>query len=129
MRIRSMDLIYSAAGLKPEDIYVFTDFNFLNPTHIFKLLSKWLNVDISKDIALFREISYVLQGRPRFFTSFLHKLINSTDVNECFRNYVRDMTTNFDSSLSNSSPYFFWKDRIYWVIQPVEKNPQVLEPD
>jgi hypothetical protein len=34
MRIRSMDLIYSAAGLKPEEIYIFTDFNFLEPNHI-----------------------------------------------------------------------------------------------
>ena len=62
MRIRSMDLIYSAAGLKPEEIYIFTDFNFLEPTHIFKLLCKWLKVEVSKNVALFEEISNVLQG-------------------------------------------------------------------
>ena len=80
MRIRSMDLIYSAAGLKPEEIYIFTDFNFLEPTHIFKLLCKWLKVEVSKNVALFEEISNVLQGRPRFFTSFLHKLMDSSDI-------------------------------------------------
>ena len=122
MRIRCMDLIYSAAGLKPAEIYIFADFNFLEPTHIFKLLSKWLKVEVSKNIDLFEEISNVLQGRPRFFTSFLHKLISSSDINDCFRSYVRDMTTNFDSSLSNSSLYFFWKQRIDWTIQPIERT-------
>ena len=122
MRIRSMDLIYSAAGLKPEEIYIFTDFSFLEPTHIFKLLCKWLKVEVSNNVALFEEISNVLQGRPRFFTSFLHKLINSSDINNCFRSYVNEMTTNFDSSLSSSSPYFFWQQRIDWSIQPIEKT-------
>jgi hypothetical protein len=122
MRIRSMDFIYPAAGLKPEEIYMFTDFNFLEPTHIFKLLCRWLKVEVSKNVALFEEISNVLQGRPRFFTSFLNKLMNSPDINNCFRSYIRDMTTNFDSSLSNSSPYFFWQQRIDWTIQPIERT-------
>jgi hypothetical protein len=42
MRIRSMELLYSAAAAKPEEIYVFTDFNYLEPTHGFKSLSMWL---------------------------------------------------------------------------------------
>ncbi|KAJ3268318.1 hypothetical protein HDV01_003119 [Terramyces sp. JEL0728] len=122
MRIRSMELIYSAAGAKPEEIYIFTDFNFLEPSHIFKLLSIWLKVNMTEYVALFQEISTLLQGRPRFFTSFLHKLIDSPDINGCFRSYVRDMTTNFDSALSNSSPYFFWQQRIDWTIQPIERT-------
>ena len=32
------------------------------------------------------------------------------------------MTTNFDTSLSNSSLYFFWQQRIDWTIQPIERT-------
>jgi hypothetical protein len=127
-RIRCFDLIYSSNGLQPEGIYIFTDFNFLESTHIFKLLCKWLKrVDVSKNVAHFEEISNILQGRPRFFTSFLSKLIVSSDINNCFCNYVRDMTTNYDSAMSNSSPYYFWEQRIDWTIQPIEKNTHAFE--
>jgi hypothetical protein len=88
----------------------------------------WLNIDMSEHFTLLEEISTILQGRPRFFTSFLHKLIDSPDINRCFREYVRDMTTDFDSSLSHASPYFFWKERIDWTIQPiVTKNSSAFE--
>lgn len=119
MRIRNMELMYSAAGIKPGDIHIFTDFNFLKPTHIFNLMSKWLKVDIAKNLSIYEEISNILQGRPRFFMSFLHSLIDSSDVENCFRRYVRDMTTKYDSSLSSAAPYFFWKDRIHWTIEPI----------
>jgi hypothetical protein len=128
MRIRCFDLMHYSAGLKPEEIYIFTDFNFLESTHIFKLLCKWLKrVEVSKNVAHFEEISNILQGRPRFFTSFLHKLIVSSDINNCFCRYVEDMTTNYDSALSNSSPYYFWEQRIDWTIQPIEKNTHAFE--
>ena len=122
MRIRNMDLIYSAAGVKTGEIYLFTDFNFLEPTHIFKLLCKWLKVEVSKNVALFEEISNVLQGRPRFLTSFLHELMDSSDINKCFRSYVNDMTTNVDPSLNESSLYLFWKQRIDMTIQPIQRT-------
>jgi hypothetical protein len=65
MRIRSMELLYSAAGGKEDGIYIFTDFNFLEPSHIFKLLGKWLTVTINEiNVRLFQEISHILQGRP-----------------------------------------------------------------
>ena len=128
MRIRSMELLYSAAGGKEDGIYVFTDFNFLEPSHIFKLLGKWLTVTINEsNVRLFQEISQILQGRPRFFISFLHKFIISNDIDDCFRSYVRDMTTNYDSALSDSSPYSFWEQRIVWTIQPIEKNTHAFE--
>jgi hypothetical protein len=123
-----MELLYSAAGGKEDGIYIFTDFNFLKPSHIFKLLGKWLTVTINKEtVPLFQEISQILQGRPRFFISFLHKFINSKDIDYCFRSYVRDMTTNYDSALSDSSPYSFWQQRIVWTIQPIEKNTHAFE--
>ncbi|KAI3659470.1 hypothetical protein MP638_004532 [Amoeboaphelidium occidentale] len=122
MRIRNMDLMYSAAGIKPGNIHIFTDFNFLKPTHIFNLMSKWLKVDIAKNLSLYEEISNILQGRPRFFMSFLHRLIDSSDVEGCFRRYVRDMTTNYDSSLSSTAPYFFWEERIHWTIEPINSS-------
>jgi len=128
MKIRSMELLYSAAGGKEDGIYIFTDFNFLEPSHIFQLLGKWLTVTINDiNVRLFQEISLFLQGRPRFFISFLHKFIISNDIDDCFRSYVRDMTTKYDSALSDSSPYSFWKQRIDWTIQPIEKNTCAFE--
>lgn len=127
MRIRSMELLYSAAGGKEDGIYIFTDFNFLEPSHIFKLLGKWLSVTINeRNVGLFQEISQTLQGRPRFFISFLHKLIKSNDIDHCFRSYVNDMTSQ-GSGLSYSSLYCFWNQRIDWTIQPVEKNTSAFE--
>ena len=128
MRIRSMELLYSAAGGKEAEICIFTEFNYLKPSHIFKLLGKWLSVTIDEsNVRLFEEISQIFQGRPRFFISFLHNLIKSNDIDDCFRMYVRNMTTNYDSALSDSSPYFFWKQRIGWIIQPIEKNTHDFE--
>jgi len=121
-------LLYSAAGGKEGRVYIFTDFNFLESSHIFKLLGKWLTVTINEiNVCLFQEISQVLQGRPRFFISFLHKFITSNDIELCFRNYVRDMTTNYDSDMSDSSLYSFWKQRIDWTIQPIEKTTRTFE--
>lgn len=122
MRISSMELIYSAAGSKPEGIYIFTDFTFLEPSHIFKLLPKWLKVDATEYVDVFQEISNVLQGRPRFLISFLHKLINSSDIDGCFRSYVKNMTTECGPESVDSSIYSFWKQRIDWSIQPLEKT-------
>ncbi|KAK5673132.1 hypothetical protein QVD99_000590 [Batrachochytrium dendrobatidis] len=120
MRICTMDLIYSSAGLKPEDVFVFTDFNYLKPSEIFKLLSMWLRIDISKNIDLLQEISHSLQGRPRLVTSFLHKLINSTDIDGCYRGYIEEMTTKSGMYSPHSSFYCFWKDRIDWSIKPIK---------
>ena len=108
-------MMYPSAGIKPEEVYVFTDFNFLESSQILKLLSLWIRVkEMSALVPLFQEISILLQGRPRFFTSFLQQLINSSDINGCFRSYAKALTTNFDSSLFDSSPYYFWKARIDW---------------
>ena len=122
MSIRNMDLLHSAAGTKPSEIYIFTDFNFLKASEIFKLLSKWLDVDLQSNLSLFEEISYCLQGRPRFITTFLEKLIYSSDINDCFRSYIRDMTTKYDSALYNSSLYYFWEQRIGWIIEPFNET-------
>ncbi|KAJ2989876.1 hypothetical protein HDV02_004733 [Globomyces sp. JEL0801] len=122
MRIRSMDLFSSAAGNKIDEVCLFTDFNYLKPSEIFQLLSKWLNVDQEENLVLFEEIANLLQGRPRFITSFLHKLIYSSDINGCFREYARDMTTRYDPSLGNSSPYYFWEQRISWTFGPIDKK-------
>ena len=34
---------------------------------------------------------------------------------------------NYDSALSDSSPYSYWKQRIDWTIQPIEKNTHAFE--
>ncbi|KAJ3265369.1 hypothetical protein HDU76_012057, partial [Blyttiomyces sp. JEL0837] len=118
-----MDLMYSAAAGKPADIRIFTSFNYLKPEMIFKLCSKWIQGDIvEKNQPLFKEISVFLQGRPRFFISFLHRLVESDDIDgvkQCFKDYCLAMTTNSDSSLHHSSMYYFWKDRLDWSIEPL----------
>ncbi|OAJ32751.1 hypothetical protein BDEG_28635 [Batrachochytrium dendrobatidis JEL423] len=57
MRICIMDLIYSAAGLKPEDILIFTDFNYLKSSDIFKLLSMCQRIlTFKKSHSLFKAV-------------------------------------------------------------------------
>ena len=124
MRIRNIELLYSAAGGKEKEIYTFTDFNYLKPLDICQLLYKWLKIKLQ--IEVLEQISRMLQGRPRFFFSFLREVIvskdviDSNDVIGCFHRYLRDMTTKYDPNLENSSLYFFWKDRINLIIEPVK---------
>ncbi|OAJ41499.1 hypothetical protein BDEG_25082 [Batrachochytrium dendrobatidis JEL423] len=120
MRICIMDLTYSAAGLKPDNMLIFTDFNYLKSSDIFKLLSMWLKVDVSKNIDL-QKVSQSLQGRPRLLTSFLHKLVDSTDIDGCYRGYIKEMTTKSGMYSPHSSFYCFWEDRIGRVIESIEK--------
>ena len=119
MRIRNMEILYSATGVKEDGIFIFTDFNYLEPENISSLLHLWLKIKLQDE--LHKKISYMLQGRPRFLISFLHKLIESNDVARCFDHYVSNMTTCNDSPSDHSvsSPYFFWKNRIDWTIEPV----------
>ncbi|KAI9335693.1 hypothetical protein BDR26DRAFT_936336 [Obelidium mucronatum] len=120
MRIRNMELMYSAAGMKAADLYVFSRFTYLKPSHILELCQKWIHhFQFTKNCAVFEEMSNFLQGRPRFFISFLHKLVTSNDISGSFRNYRVHMTTNADSTLAASAPYYFWKDRLDWTIEPV----------
>ncbi|KAI8828273.1 hypothetical protein BJ741DRAFT_626872, partial [Chytriomyces cf. hyalinus JEL632] len=108
MRIRNVDLIYSAAGKKPTDVHIFTNFSYLKPA--------WIRKDIiDSQETLFLEISNFLQGRPRFFTS---------DVREAFQSYCRLVTTRAGSS-AEFSLYDFWAQRISWSIEPIvnENDP------
>ncbi|KAI8831054.1 hypothetical protein BJ741DRAFT_327694 [Chytriomyces cf. hyalinus JEL632] len=132
MRIRNVDLIYSAAGKKPTDVHIFTNFSYLKPAVILKLCSKWIRKDIiDSQETLFLEISNFLQGRPRFFTSFLHELLNTSDVREAFQSYCRLVTTRAGSSAEVESAdnkfslYDFWAQRISWSIEPIvnENDP------
>ena len=69
MRIRNMELMYPAAGVKAEDTYIFTEFTFLKLSDIYKLLSKGLKVNSTEHVSIFNEISTLLQDWPRFFAS------------------------------------------------------------
>ncbi|KAJ8327524.1 hypothetical protein O5D80_004904 [Batrachochytrium dendrobatidis] len=58
MRICIMDLTYSAAGLKPDNILIFTDFNYLKPSDIFKLLLMCQRIlTFKKSHSLFKEMT------------------------------------------------------------------------
>ncbi|KAJ2989875.1 hypothetical protein HDV02_004732, partial [Globomyces sp. JEL0801] len=110
MRIRSMDLFSSAAGNKIDEVCLFTDFNYLKPSEIFQLLSKWLNVDEEENLVLFEEIA----SR----TTKIHHLI-SAQIGILIRH---QWLFPYDPSLGNSSPYYFWEQRISWTFGPIDKK-------
>ncbi|KAJ3226219.1 hypothetical protein HDU78_010439 [Chytriomyces hyalinus] len=118
LRISSVDVICSAAGLKPTDYNIFTKFNFLTASHILKLCRKWLQEDVvNSNEALLNEISIFLQGRPRFFMMFLYKL-DKLSIFEAYDLYRKEMTTNRGADYRQTSPYHFWKDRLELVVKP-----------
>lgn len=120
MRIRNMELIHSSAGGKPNDIFVFTDFNYLTATNVAQLLSKWLNPQL--DPLFIQQASHLLQGRPRFMISFLHRLRNISDHSQLLtilNGYCSVMTTRAGKEDTNSSLYSFWSQRINFDIVPI----------
>jgi|GEM_PF-4575551 len=120
MRIRNMELIHSSAGGKPNGIFVFTDFTYLKPTNIAQLLSKWLNTQL--DPLFIQQASHLLQGRPRFMISFLHRLRNISDHSQLLtilNGYCSVMTTRAGKEDTNSSLYSFWSQRINFDIVPI----------
>ncbi|KAJ3387969.1 hypothetical protein HDU84_000360, partial [Entophlyctis sp. JEL0112] len=46
VRIRNIDLMYSAAAGKPEEVYIFTRFTYLTPAMISMLCSKWIQLTV-----------------------------------------------------------------------------------
>ncbi|KAJ3411661.1 hypothetical protein HDV05_001870 [Chytridiales sp. JEL 0842] len=116
-----MDLIYSAAIKRSDDIHIFTNFSFLKSNEIMRLLWKWVkHIYLEEQLNVLEEIAFTLQGRPRLLASFLHRLIEyNGNISEAFDSYVSDMTTGCNSALENSSPYFFWQHRIGWTIEPI----------
>lgn len=122
MRIRNMELFASAAGGKPDEVLVFTDFNYFTPVHIAYLLKKFLTCTIENS-PLFVEMCHYLQGRPRFISQYLINLVSSS-VKTC-DDIMKISETTFkdyrDSLISSQSSYFgslhtFWKDRYSAVI-------------
>ncbi len=121
MRIRNMELFSSAAAGKPEKVFVFTDFNYLQPQHIAILLERFLAFSIT-DSRLLGEICHFLQGRPRFISQFLINLVTSNSIGENmaiiqekFNNY-REMLISSQQSSYIGSLYAFWADRFSAVI-------------
>ncbi|KAJ3236420.1 hypothetical protein HDU81_010803 [Chytriomyces hyalinus] len=107
MRIRNTDLIYSAAsGKEDTGVRIFTQFSYLDSSAIFRLCSMWIREDIFEpQRILFDEISNFVQGRPRFFISFLHALVGSSNVREAFEWYRDQMTTKMLKVLQTNSRY------------------------
>ncbi|EGF79398.1 hypothetical protein BATDEDRAFT_25721 [Batrachochytrium dendrobatidis JAM81] len=114
MRICIMDLTYSAAGLKPDNMLIFTDFNYLKSSDIFKLLS------MCQRILTFKKFHSLFKVVQDFLFHF-NKLIDSTDINDCYRGYIKEMMTKSGMYSPHSSFYCFWKDRIDRVIESIEK--------
>lgn len=122
MRIKSMSLFQSACCGKI-NLHLVSEFTYLTEDHVGTLLRGWLDLDeIQKQMgslenmnALIKKISFLLQGRPRIFFSFIQKVSLNSDKNldELFREYVVSMTTDVQG-VDVSSFYYFWKARIQW---------------
>ncbi len=132
MGIRNMELFSSAAGGKPDEIFVFTDFNYLQPHHIAKLLEKFLSFPIT-DSRLLHEMCHFLQGRPRFISQYLINLVTTSRtgdklniLQEVFKDY-RDSMTSLHQKYSIGSLYKFWEDRYHCVIGKFKTNSNVAE--
>ncbi|ORY25095.1 hypothetical protein BCR33DRAFT_705851 [Rhizoclosmatium globosum] len=120
MRIRNMELMHSAAGGKPTNVHVFTRFTYLTPKMIFNLCSRWIQPLIfNQNQAVFDEASMFLHGRPRFFMSFLRKLIDNDNIQQSLALYRAEMTTEYGSSFEDTSPFYFWKKRFPDIILPI----------
>ncbi|KAI8891956.1 hypothetical protein BC833DRAFT_612966, partial [Globomyces pollinis-pini] len=100
MQIRNMELFSSAAGGKP-DVFVLTDFNYLQPTHIAKLLERWLNFDI-EDPQLLNDLTgdrlIILREE---FNDYKASLIFPEPQHKVF----------------NGSLYDFWENRYRCIIE------------
>ncbi|KAJ3228125.1 hypothetical protein HDU81_006300 [Chytriomyces hyalinus] len=94
MEIACIEGVSPSAGLKPPTYYTFTDFNFLTASQIFRLCGMWLQEDVfNKNRTLLEETSTFLQGRPRFFMSFLDKLNELQDIKMAYETYRLGQTT------------------------------------
>ncbi|KAJ3239821.1 hypothetical protein HDU81_005319 [Chytriomyces hyalinus] len=126
---------YPAGGEKDIDIRVFVGFNYLELSTIFSLCSKWIRKDIfEQNRTLFEQVSYFLQGRPRFFMAFLHTLVQNGNALEAFQSYCRQMTKKvpptmnnpllYGTSMNKPSPYRCWEQQITWSPEPISPyNP------
>lgn len=122
MRIRNMELFASAAGGKPDGVFVFTEFNYLQSSDIAKLLDIWLNFKIS-DLGLLAEICHFLAGRPRFISHFVITLSSNSGKGDKL-NILREVFSDYRNSMispqkkeSIGSLYWFWDDRYSYVIE------------
>lgn len=122
MRIRNLELIYSAACGKQSEITVFSNFTYLTPDDILALLKKWLigfDFNDAESLRFLERIAYHLQGRPRHLISVLHRYLDSRDLSEAYQYYVQNMTLK---SGPDWSFYSFWKNRLFLDIQPLLKG-------
>ena len=126
MKIRNMELNRPSAGGKVEDVVVFTNFTYLKPFDLAKLLSKWLNTPLEP--LFLQNASHLLQGRPRFLISFLHQL-RSISVNDQINTTLHQILNNYCSFLttrvgigSDFCLCCFWSERVDLDIVPFQST-------
>jgi hypothetical protein len=138
LRLRNIGTLVSAAGFKDELFKVFYNFNYLNVHHISRLLRLYLNVDMlsqqtRSESLLLPNICYQLQGRPRFFFSFLKEVINLVDMSspderlsKAIDSYYSKLTTyQMDQIDGKGSLFMFWKLNEDVILEPFEQPDNV----
>ncbi|KAJ3376338.1 hypothetical protein HDU92_000538 [Lobulomyces angularis] len=130
MRIKNMDLFHSAAGGKPSEITVFTDFTYMEADDIKQLLKECLVSDI--EISLQQELCHFLQGRPRFFTSFLSRLMMNKEHKKNSNEVIRDVFEQYRNLMTSAegkgyigSIYNHWEKHFYSTVTNLKRGDEI----
>ncbi|KAJ3376456.1 hypothetical protein HDU92_000329, partial [Lobulomyces angularis] len=130
--IRFMQEFWSSAGGKPSEILVFTDFTYMKAEDVKQLLKECLVSDV--EISLEQELCHFLQGRPRFFTSFLTRLMMNKEHKKNFNEVIKDVfkiyrnsLTNAENKKENESIYKYWEDHFYSTVTKLNRGDKTLK--
>jgi hypothetical protein len=118
LSLKDETLFVSGAGGGKESVTVFTDFDFYTPDMIKLLLEHVLSQNAFQDLlnhpTILNRCCTMLQGRVRFFATFVTKLTATSKMTflqhftDTLENYINSMTLDNDVS----SLYSFWKKNL-----------------
>ncbi|KAJ3377953.1 hypothetical protein HDU92_007794, partial [Lobulomyces angularis] len=132
MSIRHIEEFYCCAGEKPSQISVFTDFTYMEADDIKQLLKECLESEI--EISLQQELCHFLQGRPRFFATFLSRLMlykdhekNSNEVIRHVFEQYRNLLTTAGDKWEIGSVYSHWEKHFYSTVTKLNRGDEYLK--
>ena len=142
--LKDHSLIESGVGEEKEDVFIETGFDYYTPDDIRIMLSKVLTgeaftyLESPSGLLFLFECCWYLQGRVRFFSSFLKKLAdancekNATSAAflESFKDvldrYIRKVVTLDNNPESKTSLYNFWQRNDFNTLQPLDKSSSTI---
>ncbi|KAJ3199243.1 hypothetical protein HK099_003250, partial [Clydaea vesicula] len=113
-------------------ITVFTDFTYMEADDIKQLLKECLVSDI--EISLQQELCHFLQGRPRFFTSFLSRLMMNKEHKKNSNEVIRDVFEQYRNLMTSAekkgyigSIYNHWEKHFYSTVTKLNRGDEYLK--